>query len=75
MYIFYMILYVMTYSTSSCLVTKLWIQGMYICMYVLDDLGYDSGQGLRVFLQKVQLTQPFVRWVPVPLFPDRVAKA
>jgi hypothetical protein len=31
---FYMILYVMTYSTSSCLVTKLWIHGMYICMYV-----------------------------------------
>jgi hypothetical protein len=24
----------MTYSTSSCLVTKLWIHGMYICMYV-----------------------------------------
>jgi hypothetical protein len=31
---FYMILYVMTYSTYSCLVTKLWIHGMYICMYV-----------------------------------------
>jgi hypothetical protein len=28
------ILYLMTYSTSSCLVTKLWIHGMYICMYV-----------------------------------------
>jgi hypothetical protein len=28
------ILYVMTYSTSSCLVTKLWSHGMYICMYV-----------------------------------------
>ena len=24
----------MTYSTSSCLATKLWIHGMYICMYV-----------------------------------------
>jgi hypothetical protein len=23
----------MTYSTSSCLVTKLWIHGMYICMH------------------------------------------
>jgi hypothetical protein len=31
---FCMILYVMTYYTSSCLVTKLWIHGMYICMYV-----------------------------------------
>jgi hypothetical protein len=31
---FCMILYVMTYCTSSCLVTKLWIYGMYICMYV-----------------------------------------
>jgi hypothetical protein len=31
---FYMILYVMTYSTFSFLVTKLWIHGMYICMYV-----------------------------------------
>ena len=31
---FCMILYVMTYSTSSCLVTKLWIHGMYICMYI-----------------------------------------
>jgi nuclear pore complex protein Nup62 len=31
---FCMILYDMTYCTSSCLVTKLWIHGKYICMYV-----------------------------------------
>jgi hypothetical protein len=27
-----------SYSTSSCLVTKLWIHGMYICMYVCTCL-------------------------------------
>jgi hypothetical protein len=25
----------MTYSTSSCLVTKLWIHEMYVCMYII----------------------------------------
>jgi hypothetical protein len=46
---FCMILYVMTYSTSSCLVTKLWMHGMYICMYacIFDDV-------INIFSPKVE---------------------
>jgi hypothetical protein len=35
----------MTYSTSSCLVTKLWIHGMYICMYVCKYLIFTTVPG------------------------------
>jgi hypothetical protein len=33
MYIFVCFCMFMTYSTSCCLVTKLWIHGIYVCIY------------------------------------------